>query len=99
MADSDNDNSLPQLAVFDTAMSYVCQSIQALSTASSHEPVTIANYGSSYGQNSLHAIKNHRVLSIEGEIGSNQAVLVVHNALLINDWSSQFDTLNRDSSY
>ena len=95
-----NSNSSSQLSVVLTSKSYIDQAIDVFSSSL---PLTIiADYGSAHGLNSYHAM-NMIIESFreKNKIDKTQPILVVHNDLPTNDWSSVFQVLNagNNSSY
>ena len=100
MSASYNCNSSSQLSVVLTSKSYIDEAVNAFSSSC---PVTIiTDYGSSHGLNSFQAM-NMIIESLreKKKVDSLHPILVVHNDLPNNDWSSVFQVLNGEhhSSY
>jgi hypothetical protein len=98
MGASYNSNSLPQLDAVESSISFIQQAIDVLNVDSSSFPVIIADFGSSHGNNSLYAIKTI-IDFIKQSKKSESSLLVIHNDLPTNDWTSLFNVLNQDKSY
>lgn len=96
MAETYNENSDPQFAIIYLMVPYIKLGIQELETKSSS--LTIVDFGSSHGRNSITAMK----LFIQELINQNKlfvAPLIVHNDLPTNDWTKLFQLLAEDRSY
>lgn len=92
-----NSNSSSQLSVVLTSKSYI---EHAIGVFSANSPVTIiADYGAAHGLNSFHAM-NMIIESLreKNKVNTSQPILVVHNDLPTNDWSSMFEVLNAGNS-
>ena len=95
-----NENSRPQLEAVDSTLQYVREAINALKTQRSSSPLFIADFGSAQGGNSMHVMKFIiQYLKETNRIESEQQILVVHNDLPTNGWTTLFDLLNNDNSY
>ena len=98
MAGCYNSNCRPQMASVKLSLPFIQQAVDVLDLPSSGAPLIIADFGSSQGSNSIHAMK----MIIEYLRESKQearSLLLVHNDLPSNDWSQLFQLLNDDDSY
>lgn len=95
-----NENSLTQKSAIQSSTSYIHQAVNALNI-DNLPLVIIADYGSSHGVNSVHAMDLIiQVLKETKKIADDkQRILVVHNDLPSNDWPSLFEILGKNSSY
>ena len=94
------ENSTIQREVINITLSYVRQAVDVLAVTSSSSSLIIADFGSAYGQNSIHVIKFIiEYLKQSRKINDEKQVLVVHNDLPANNWLSLFESLKIDQSY
>ena len=96
MGEKYNENSDPQLAIIHLMTPHIHLGIDQLDASLS--PLTIADFGSSHGKNSIIAMK----IFIKYLEETNKLVtppLVVHNDLPTNDWTKLFQLLSEDKSY
>ena len=95
-----NENSRIQMAAVSLSADHIRQAINALEIEFS-PLVIIADYGSSHGSNSRHAMEFIiQTLKEAKKIDKDkQNILIVHNDLPTNEWSSLFEILNESSSY
>ena len=95
-----NENCSPQLMAADTSTEYIHEAVSMLNPKDSSSLFIIADFGSSHGRNSIHVIKMIiHYLKESKKIEDEKQVLVVHNDLPSNDWTTLFDLLNKDNSY
>jgi hypothetical protein len=100
MSEGYNENSRPQLAAVDSTIEYIREAINVLATQHSSSPFIIADFGSARGRNSIHVMKTTIQCLKETNKGEDERqILVVHNDLPMNDWTTLFDLLNKDNSY
>jgi len=92
-----NANSSHQLDLIKSTLSYICEGIETLNIECLSDPIIIADFGSSHGLNSINAMKTiiHYLKQIEKE----KQILVIHNDLPTNNWTSLFELLNKEQSY
>jgi hypothetical protein len=98
MGGSYNSNSLPQLSVIQSSISFIEQAIDVLDIVPSSFPIIIADFGSSHGVNSMYAIKTI-IDYIKRTKKAENSFLVIHNDLPTNDWTTLFNVLNQDRTY
>ena len=100
MNENYNKNSRPQLAAIDSTLEYIQEAIHALDIQHFSVPLIIADFGSAHGSNSMHAVKSIlQCLKETNRIEDEKEVLVIHNDLPNNTWTTLFDLLNADNSY
>ena len=95
-----NENSFAQKSAVQSSTSYMHQAANALNIDTS-ALVIIADYGSSHGVNSVHAMDLiiQALKETKKIADSEQRILIVHNDLPTNDWPSLFETLDKNNSY
>jgi hypothetical protein len=98
MTGSYNENSDPQLAIINLMIPYIHFGIDQLDVPSSSSPLTIADFGSSHGKNSIQAMKIF-IKYLQQTKKLVTSPLVVHNDLPTNDWTRLFQLLAEDNSY
>ena len=95
-----NENSSPQLMAAEISIEHIRQAINTLNKKDSSSPFMIADFGASHGSNSMHVMKMIiHYLKETNKIENEKEVLVVHNDLPTNDWTTLFDLLNKDGFY
>lgn len=95
MANNYNTGSATQRAAIDASRTPIKKAIEAFDiNSSSSFSLTIVDFGSAHGINSIHGMK-----TILSYLGTQREVLVVHNDLPTNDWSTLFKLLADDNSY
>ena len=95
-----NENSSPQWMAADTSIEHIRLATNMLNTKDSSSLFMITDFGSSHGDNSIHVMKMIiQYLKETNKIEAVKQVLVVHNDLSTNDWTTLFDLLNKDDSY
>jgi hypothetical protein len=100
MSEGYNENSRPQLETVDSTIQYVHEAINVLDTQNCFSPFIIADFGSAHGHNSMHVMKLIiQCLKETNKIENEKQVLVVHNDLPTNNWTTLFHLLNKDNSY
>ncbi|CAF1489194.1 unnamed protein product [Rotaria sordida] len=100
MTGSYNTNSLDQMLTVDGSIPFIQEAIDVLDISPSPNPLTIADYGSSHGFNSMYAIKAIiKYLKESNKLEDKKQILVVHNDLPTNHWTILFELLNEDKSY
>ncbi|CAF0779025.1 unnamed protein product [Adineta steineri] len=93
MLGSYNSNSLPQREIIESSTSLMKNAMKNLNIRPGRCPVLIADFGSSHGSNSMHAMKT--IISYIQEFKkTDQQFLSVHIDLPTNNWTSFFDTSN-----
>lgn len=93
-------NSTIQREVINVTFSYIRQAIDVLDVTSAPSSLIIADFGSAYGQNSIHVIKFIiQCLKESRKINDEKHLLVIHNDLPANNWLSLFESLKVDQSY
>lgn len=99
MGASYNSSSKIQLSTIDLSLPTVRKAIDVLDIeSSSSSPLIVADFGSAQGLNSLHIMKT--IIHYLQEMKKNtRELLVVHNDLPTNDWTSIFRLLADDKSY
>ena len=98
MAASYNANSISQMAAVEASRSYISEAIDVLNIRTPSALLIIADFGASHGLNSMRAMKMIiEYLRQAKKVTNEQRILVVHNDLATNDWTSLFETL--DNSY
>ncbi|CAF1271871.1 unnamed protein product [Adineta steineri] len=99
MGESYNKNSKVQLSTIDLSIPSVRKAIDALDVdCSSSAPFIIADFGCAQGLNSLHVMKI--IINYLQQTNKNiRELLVVHNDLPTNDWTSILKLLAEDHSY
>lgn len=95
-----NKNSSIQMSAVNLSADYIRQAIDVLDVGSS-PLIIIADYGSAHGLNSIYAMQFIiQTLKTSKKINEDQQqILVVHNDLPDNDWTSLFEVLNLHNSY
>ncbi|CAF2673271.1 unnamed protein product [Rotaria sp. Silwood2] len=95
-----NTNSLTQMAAVKLSDAYIRQGIDALEIESS-PLVIMADYGSSHGSNSMYVMQFiiQTLKEVKKLDEDKQQILVVHNDLPTNNWTSLFDILTKNRSY
>lgn len=89
-----NENSKTQLAALNSMTSLIHLGLAHLNIT----PTVIADFGASHGKNSIEAIK----IMIEYLKKTNKllpSLLIIHNDLPTNDWTTLFQLLAQDNSY
>jgi hypothetical protein len=89
-----NEHSQPQHAAGDDGQPLLLRAAEAAALERAR-PVTIADYGSSQGRNSLAPMRN-AVQALRGRLGPGPAISVVHTDLPSNDFAALFTTLEAD---
>ncbi|CAF4335049.1 unnamed protein product, partial [Rotaria sordida] len=80
MTGSYNSNSVPQLNVIQSSISFIQKAIDVLDIVPSFFPIMIADFGSSHGANSNYAMKI--IINYIKQIKqTNQSFLIIHNDL------------------
>ncbi|CAF1312452.1 unnamed protein product [Adineta steineri] len=93
MAGSYNLNSSPQQALIESSMPFIKNAIENLKIRPENCPVLVADFGSSHGSNSMHAIKS--IIDYIQELKkTDRQFLSVHIDLPTNDWQSFFGISN-----
>ncbi|CAF0834913.1 unnamed protein product [Adineta steineri] len=100
MSNGYNANSRPQNSAIDSTIPYIREAIDALDISPSSGSLIIADFGSAHGSNSIYAMKLiiqylKEIKNIEDE----KQILVIHNDLPTNDWTSLFELVKKDNSY
>ena len=91
------ENSTIQREVINDALLNVRRGVDISPSVS---PCIIVDFGSDYGQNLIHVIKFIiRCLKQSQKVNDEKDVLIVHNDLLTNNWSSLFESLKIDQSF
>ncbi|CAF0909504.1 unnamed protein product [Rotaria sordida] len=100
MRDDYNENCRPQLAAVDSTILYIREAINVLDIQPSSSPFIIADFGSAHGCNSMHVMKVIiQCLKETNKVDDGKQIIVVHNDLPTNNWTTLFDLLNKDNSY
>ncbi|CAF1035625.1 unnamed protein product [Adineta steineri] len=100
MAGSYNLNSRPQMAAIEASLPFIREGIDVLDISSSSTPLIIADFGAAHGLNSMYAMKTIiQYLKESKKIDDNKQIIVIHNDLPTNDWTSLFELLNKDNLY
>jgi len=95
-----NANSRPQNSAVDSTIPYIREAIDVLDISPSSGSLIIADFGSAHGSNSIHAIKLIiQYLKETNKIDDGKQILVVHNDLPTNDWTSLFELIEKENSY
>ncbi|CAF5060462.1 unnamed protein product [Rotaria sp. Silwood1] len=97
MAKSYNLNSSPQLAAVEASIPFIREAIDVLDISPSSNPLIIADFGSAQGLNSMYAMK--MIIEHLKKKDERRQILVIHNDLPTNDWTSLVELLNKDKSY
>ncbi|UJR24571.1 hypothetical protein I4U23_005946 [Adineta vaga] len=95
MSKTYNKNSIPQNVAIQSSFQVIKEAVDALDVFS---VTIIADYGSSQGVNSIHAMKKI-IDCLRKQKKSKIDPLVIHNDLPTNDWTSLHRLLNEDKTY
>ncbi|UJR24573.1 hypothetical protein I4U23_005948 [Adineta vaga] len=95
MSTTYNASSTPQKAAIQSSFDFIEEGINALDVSNVS---IIADYGSSQGANSIHAMKKI-IDCLRKQKKSKIDPLVIHNDLPTNDWTSLHRLLNEDKTY
>ncbi len=93
-----NRNSRVQAAGLSTALPLFERAARGVPLTDGMEPIVIADYGSSEGQNSLAPIRA-AIAVLRARTGAGRAISVVHTDLPENDFAALFETLEGPDSY
>lgn len=100
MNDNYNEHSRSQLDAADSTRKYINDAINALDIQHSCSPLIIADFGSAQGGNSIRVMKIIiHYLKENNKVKDDQSILVVHNDLPTNGWTTLFNHLNNDFPY
>lgn len=104
MRDSYNLHSDPQERAIESSLRWIEQSLGHLQLDEDEDDgrsaLLVADFGSSHGKNSIFAMKHLlHALKAKGVVKEGRAVLVVHNDLPGNKWSTLFQLLNEEKAY
>ena len=98
MAGCYNTSSRPQMVAVKLSLPSVQLAVEILDISLPSGPLIICDYGSSYGQNTIHAMKMI-IDCLRKSKYANHNCLIVHNDLPTNDWKQLFQSLNDDKTY
>ena len=90
-----NRSSAVQAAGFSPALPLLEEAARRMGLPPAPQPVTIADYGSSQGRNSLAPIAA-AIRVLRGRIGAGRPICVVHTDLPTNDFGSLFEAVETD---
>lgn len=101
MTENYNENSRPQFEAVDSAIKYVREAVNVVNIQRPYTaPFIIADFGSAQGRNSMHVMKCIiECLKETKKIDNEKQILVVHNDLPSNGWTTLFDLFNQDRFY
>jgi hypothetical protein len=94
MSGNHNANSSPQLDIINSTVSHISEAIKMLNIECLSDPIIIADFGSSHGLNSIHAMKT--IIHYLKQIDQEKQILVIHNDLPTNNWAALFEFLNNE---